>query len=110
MSPRSNPQKQRDESTFPVRVILRLPGEGGFYATLGAGRDPHRWLSSQIGLANAALHGWRSPYIGEGFALYCRSLADAAAFLAAFPEFLIADGTASPVYDSPYVIGGRRRP
>lgn len=108
MTRRSTPQKKADEVAFPVRVLLHSL-EGGFSQSLGSGRDPIIWLGEVIGFGNAALYGWTSPYCRDGLALYCRSVADAALFLEAFPEFELADGTVSPAYNSPYVIAGRRR-
>lgn len=75
---------------------------------LGPGRDPQRWLSEKLGSGNAQLWPYRSPFVGEAFALYCRSIAAATAFLHAFPEFEVADGTESVVYNAPGVNNGRR--
>ena len=108
MSRRSSPQRITDEQAFPVRVILRgLPG--GFAAALGPGRDPHRWMQEHIGPGEMALYGWHTVYCPDGFALFARSCGDAAKFLAAFPEFEIADGTVMEIYNSPHITNGRRR-
>jgi len=75
---------------------------------LGPGRSPQIWLIENLGDGNAQFWAFRSPFVGDAFALYTRTLKDAAAFLAAFPEFEIADGTESVVYSSPSVSGGQR--
>lgn len=107
MSRRSSPQRIIDEQAFPVRVILRGLA-GGFAAALGPGRDPHRWMQENIGSGEMALYGWHSVYCPDGFALFARSCCDAAKFLAAFPEFEVADGTVMDTYGSPYVTRGCR--
>lgn len=91
-----------------MRVLLHGL-RGGFLAALGPGRDPAMWIRENIGLANAQLYEWSTPYCPDGFALYCRTLGDAALFLEAFPEFEIADGTTKPIYNSPHVFEGQRK-
>jgi len=80
---------------------------GAFMDVFGLGRDPHRWIVSHMG-SGARIWPYRSPFAGKALGLYCQSLADASAFLRAFPEFELVDGTASPVYNSPFVIEGKR--
>lgn len=100
-------RRKTDDLAFPVRVLLQgLPG--GFAKDLGPGRDPHIWLSETYGLGNAEFYGWSTVHERDGYALYTRSLADAVRFLEAFPEFKLADGTESIVYNSPHVTNGRR--
>lgn len=104
---RSSPQSKVDERAYPVRVLLRAP-PGGWLVALGPTREPFDWIRQHLGLGNATIHTWRSPHTGEGHALYCRSVDDAARFLAAFPEFELADGTVAQTYTSPHVSQGRR--
>ena len=106
MSRRSTPQNLIDERAFPVRIILRNPGS--FLEAFGSGRNPHRWLGEHAGTENAKLWPYRTPFVGEALALYCRDVSDAATFLNAFPEFELADGTVSPIYNAPGVFGGVR--
>lgn len=108
MTRRSSPQKQTDELAFPVRVILHGP-KGGFYTALGPGRDPYRWMQQHIGPGEMEMHNWNTAFCPGGFALFARSFADAQRFLAAFPEFTIADGTVTEIYNSPHIVKGRRR-
>lgn len=106
MSRRSSPQHLTDDRAFPVRVLLQNPG--GFAENLGPRRDPQSWLVEKFGNGNALLWAFRSPFVGDAFALYCRSMPEAVAFLTAFPEFQIADGTVSPVYNAPGIAAGVR--
>ena len=108
MTRRSAPQKKADEIAFPVRVLLHGLG-GGFLRDLGADRDPHAWIRINLGLGNAELYAWHTPYCQNGFQFLCRSPLAAGQFLAAFPEFRVADGTATEFYNSPHVTAGRRR-
>ncbi|MDO9526546.1 MAG: hypothetical protein Q7J57_13575 [Gemmobacter sp.] len=107
MSRHSVPQKKTDDIAFPVRVILHGL-MGGTSSALGADRDPHAWMSQKIGPGEMALYSWHTPFCPGGVALYARSLADAAAFLAVFPEYRVADGTETAIYTSPFVTQGRR--
>lgn len=109
MSKRSTPPSKIDEWSFPIRVLVKLPEPVGFLRAFGSGCDPYVWLHRELGAGNAALYSWRAPHMGDGYAVYFRTLQDAAAFLAAYPEFIIADGTAASGYNSPYVSGGVRR-
>ncbi len=93
---------------FPVRVILQGV-QGGFALGLGPGRDPHRWMQENIGPGEMAMYSWHTVYCPDGFALFARTFKDAERFLAAFPEFIVADGTVLEVYNSPHISRGRRR-
>lgn len=82
---------------------------GGFQLALPPGKDPRRWIIEHVGLGNMEIYGARSFYFDEGYVLVARTVEDAVKFLDAFPEFKLADGTASPRYSSPYVTQGERR-
>lgn len=85
MSRRSTPAKVAADKAWPIRVYIRVPSLG----FSGAGIDPHRWLSKQLGPDGYAWHSAGSP-TRDVAALYFRQIGDAAAFLAAFPQIELA--------------------
>ncbi|MEO0498966.1 MAG: hypothetical protein AAF205_00215 [Pseudomonadota bacterium] len=94
---RSTPQKKIDDGAFPIRVCLFVP-EKGF------GRDgdrAHAWLRDNLGWMEFAWHA-AGGFPQDSVGLYFRRLADAQAFLDAFPHFELADTTRSSSYTSPY--------
>ena len=88
-------QAQRDELAFPVRVKIAVPRNG-----LGSEVDAmHAWLSEACGAGNFACHS--APGIAcDTAAFYFRDMAKARAFVAAFPNAKLADGTESPAFQS----------
>jgi hypothetical protein len=88
MTRRSNPTRDLAEKTWPIRVCIRVP-ELGF---AGAGIDPHRWLTKELGPQGHAMYSAGRPR-SESTAVYFRTLEDAASFLAAFPTLELADDT-----------------
>lgn len=89
MVQRTTPQFKTDDNSFPIRVKLRIPFE-----------DRARWWELQdrlnvwlreIGPLRCVSHSaWSAR--DQALALYFRTLNDAQACLAAFPEFELADG------------------
>lgn len=91
MSRRSVPQPKIDDAAFPVRVYLRVPGEG-----LGRRLDAlHQWLASNIGSGDYAIHaGGRQPGstgLEDGLASYTRYPDAAAALLTALPKLELSE-------------------
>lgn len=101
---RSTPQKKIDERAFPVRLKIIVP-ELGFRHHTYAGAVA--WLDREVGLGEYAWHGAETMETRDACAIYLRDATTAAAFLAAFPEILLADGTESVVYTSPHLPSGR---
>jgi hypothetical protein len=97
-------QKDKDDRSFPVRILVRLiPVEGVSRAA------PFTQMSKLFPPGDAEMWPFRSPSVGECSAAYFRSLDDAARWLAALPGIVeLVDGTTSPVYTSPHVSQGRR--
>ncbi|MDO5704079.1 MAG: hypothetical protein Q4G49_03280 [Paracoccus sp. (in: a-proteobacteria)] len=64
------------------------------------------WLDTRLGRGHYAQHAAAScPAAGRvlhRIAIYFRHPADTAAFVAAFPDVDLADGTILPTYTSPY--------
>lgn len=104
MTRRSIPQKQIDDRSFPVRMLLRVP-EGGFMQIKS---DLHQWLDQNVGRGEYAWHGGERGPVYDTTTLYFRHPRDAVAFLDAYPMIEVADGTMSPGYTSPYLSRGRR--
>ncbi len=103
MSRRSTPQQTIDRVAFPVHVRVLVP-ESGFGV-----RDTRigEWLAANLGRGEFA----RIPHssiLGDSVAFLFRSTTDADAFMQAFPELILADGTMSVTYASPYHPFGRR--
>lgn len=99
MIQRTRAQSKTDDLAFPIRVKLAIPHHDkalwwGLDARLTA------WLREQ-GRLRCVRHsgGWWVK--GQAMALYFRTLEDAQACLAAFPEFELADGVNSVTYYSP---------
>lgn len=98
MARRSTPQSTIDDQAFPIRVKLAIPHHD---RALWWGLDDRlcAWIR-EIGPLRCVQHsgGWCAQ--GQAMALYFRTLADAEACLAAFPEFELADGVGSVTYSS----------
>jgi hypothetical protein len=98
MVKRTTPQKKIDEAAFPVRVWIYVPPRG-----FGRLMIPmHDWLDQHLGRLNFALHSGGSSAGPDRIAVYFRRPADGQAFLDAFPELELADGTVLPGYYSPH--------
>lgn len=100
---RSTPQRQVDERAFPVRIL--------FYekdiAVVNYMRI-HEWLMMHMRRGDYAEHGGPDR-CSRTVAYYFRTTEDAHRFRSAFADIDLADMTALGSYDSPYVIGGKRR-
>ena len=102
MNRRSTPQHIVDDRAFPVRVRVFL-AEGGLNPW-----ETDGWLTREVGRGNYAQHSASMP--GEGrhtTAFYFRDAETARAFVAAFPDLVLADGTELPGYTSPFLPSGR---
>lgn len=88
-------QQQRDDLAFPVRVKVHVPPFG-----MGKVLDAmHGWLQAELGPGQFACHN--APGIAcDTVAFYFRNLRAARAFVGAFPDATLADGTLSPAYGS----------
>lgn len=87
---------------FPVRVKVRVPGDGFG----GALAQMHEWLDREIGRANYAHHPARG-FVMDATAFYFRCPGAAHRFVRAF-ELALADGTETVAYYSPALPMGRR--
>lgn len=106
MARRSIPTAKTDEAAFPVRVKLWVP-PGGFRLRQWA---MHDWLDAHVGRADYAWHPGGQVGARDAVSLYFRTPGDADAFLSAFPELELADGTMLPGYTSPALPFGRKPP
>jgi hypothetical protein len=99
MTKRARPQAKTDDIHFPIRVKLAIPRhDRALWWALDTRLDA--WLRA-MGPSRYARHsgGWCMQ--GEALALYFRTIEDAQACLAAFPEFELADGVESETYTAP---------
>ena len=103
MSRRSTPQQKTDRAAFPVQVHVLVP-ETGFGPVLDR---VYAWLEAHIGRSEYA-HVPSSNSLGDTVAFLFRCTESANAFAAAHPELVLADGTMSLTYSSPYIPFGRR--
>ncbi|MEP3334262.1 hypothetical protein [Sedimentitalea sp.] len=108
VSRRSIPQRKTDDAAFPVRVYLRVPGDG-----FGRDRDAsHKWLADNLGHSEYAVHaGGRHPGsqgLEDRLAVYTRDPDAATALLKALPVLELSDGTDAITYTSPALPFGRR--
>jgi hypothetical protein len=95
---RSTPQRQKDDAAFPVRVKVIVP-PGGFGRLHVAMLE---WLDRGPGQGDYACHG--AEITGAGYdatAFYFRDVETAQAFVSAFPNIVLADGTDLSTYSSP---------
>ena len=85
---RSTPQAKRDDLAFPIRVKITVPPHG-----LGKELDfMIAWLREHIAPGDCANHS--APGVAcDTAAFYFRSTEAAQAFLAAFPNAKLANGT-----------------
>ena len=84
-----------DARVLPVYMLLRSTGKS--MDAFGPGRDPHLWLTDHIG-HDAQLRPYRSPDADMILVLRCNSVAAAAGFLHAFPEFSLAGGSGAAAF------------
>jgi len=94
MSRRSTPQSRIDDQAFPVRIKVRVPGDG-FGAALA---QMHDWLDREVGRGNYAHHPTQG-FVMEAVAFYFRHPAAAHRFVREF-DLALADGTESIAYRS----------
>lgn len=101
MTRRTTPQSKTDDQAFPIRVKLAIPHHDR--ALWWALDDRLTAWIRELGPLRCVQHagGWSAK--GDAMALYFRTLEDAQACVAAFPEFELADSVASPTYYSPAV-------
>ena len=93
MTRRSAPAKRGDELAYPVRIRFAVP-KGGFGGRMS---DLYRWLSSEVGPGQYALHS--SPALAQdAIGVYLRDVDGARALVTAFPDLVLADGTESIAY------------
>ena len=91
MTLRNARRRNLDDKSFPLRLKVRVPPEG-----LGQVlRDALQWLDAEVGRTAYAHHPAKT-LGGYAAAFYFRRPEDLAAFLAAFPQFELADATALP--------------
>ena len=99
MTKRSRPQAKTDDIHFPIRVKLAIPRHD---RALWWGLDDRlRAWERELGPLRCVRHSGGWCVQGEAIALYFRTLDDAQACLAAFPELELADGVGSETYTSP---------
>lgn len=93
MAQHSIRQAKRDDLAFPVRVKIRVPGDG-----LGKSLDAmNDWLRANVPSPDYACHS--APGLAcSTAAFYFRNVDTAHAFVRAFPAADLADGLASPAY------------
>ena len=66
------------------------------------------WLDREVGRGDYAMHAGSTVGSARNVAaFYFRAADPAHRFIAAFPDMVLADGTESPVYRSPYLPDGR---
>ncbi len=98
MTRRSTPQSKIDDQAFPIRMKLAIPYHD---RALWWGLDDRlsAWIR-EIGPLRCVQHSGGGYGQSQAMALYFRTLADAEACLAAFPEFELADGVGAATYSS----------
>lgn len=87
MARHTAPQKRRIDDAFPIRIKVRIP-RGGLGNVLS---DIHRWTADNLGPERCRNLPTRGIHC-QATAFYFRSMADAQAFLEAFPALELADG------------------
>lgn len=87
MSRHTAPQKRRVDDAFPIRIKIKIPprGLGNLLS------DIHRWVGDNLGPERCRNFSTRGTFC-QATAFYFRSMADAQAFLDAFPMLELADG------------------
>ena len=99
---RTAPRAESERNARPVVVRVLVP-------ELGLGRTykaVYQWLGENLGKGEF-WHGPHTCALGEGMAFHFRTVEHASAFLAHFPELVLADGTMARSYSSPDLPFGR---
>ncbi|KAA9010165.1 hypothetical protein [Histidinibacterium aquaticum] len=91
MTRRTMPSSQRDDLSFPIRVKVLVPPTG-LGNRLG---DAIRWCRENVGVGNFA-EGTAKSFGCDAMAFHFRRIEDGAAFLRAFPDFVLADRSQAP--------------
>ena len=108
MVKRSTPQRQIDDRSFPVRMLIYVP-PNGYGRLIGSAPDTiNNWLDREIGRGEYAWHSGGSSGVRDVTALYFRDPRAAVRFLDAFPQLELADGTMERGYTSPFLPFGRK--
>lgn len=95
MATRRNPPRfHRDEAVFPIQVRTMVP-ETGYGKRID---EFHAWLAARFDAGNYAIFPATRAW-GQAVAWGFRDLGDARAFLAAFPDLVLADGLQEPSED-----------
>lgn len=89
-------QSKTDDLAFPVRIKLAVP-PGGLGPKLKA---IAAWLQGNAGKGNCAVHSYPG-LAGDTVAVHFRQGEAARAFVAAFPDVKVADGTLCGAYYGP---------
>lgn len=105
MTRRTTSQAKTDDSAFPIRVKLAIPYDDR-QRWWGLNDRLQAWLN-EMGPRRCAIHSGGWSVKGQAMALYFRTLEDAQACVAAFPEFELADGVGSVTYYAPGVRDAR---
>ena len=93
MAKHTNRSQRHDELAFPLRLKFVVPPCG-----FGRALDPVvEWLTREVGTGNYAWHN-APGFACSSAAFYFKSIEVAQAFVSAFPDLLLADGTRSPAY------------
>lgn len=101
MTRRTRSQAKTDDLAFPIRVKLKIPSEDRD-RWWGLSQRLEVWLG-ELGPLRCVKHSGGWSLGGQAMALYFRTLEDAQACVAAFPELELADGVGAGVYYSPAV-------
>jgi hypothetical protein len=101
MTRRTTSQAKTDDQAFPIRVKLAIPHHDKSL-WWGLSTRLQIWLN-EIGPLRCVKHSGGWCLKGQAMALYFRTLEDAQACIAAFPELELADGVGSKTYYSPAV-------
>lgn len=86
---RSTAPRVLNERAFPIRVMVRR--EVGDVLALRV-TEAQAWLNDHVGRGQWAMHGM-SPLGLHAYGWYFRTMADAERFMAAHPQFELADTT-----------------
>lgn len=97
---RSAPQKRIDDNAFPVRVKIYVP-ENGFGRLMD---DIFVWLKGQLEAYRYAHHSSGAGGGRDQTAFYFATTSDADAFMQAFPELELADGTLEITHTAPGLV------
>ena len=87
MARHTAPQKRHIDDAFPIRIKIRIPPRGLGNLT----NDINRWIRDHLGPEQCRNQSTRATHC-QATAFYFRSMADAQAFLDAFPMLELADG------------------